>query len=51
VFDYDAVYDDLKVVERQKKAIQEKDRVERKVRLLLLGTQELTYSRNIWTNY
>lgn len=31
VFDYDAVYDDLKAVERQKQQIAEQDRLERKV--------------------
>src|ERR1700689_842318 len=31
VFDYDAVYDDLKAVERQKQQITEQDRLERKV--------------------
>jgi len=31
VFDYDAVYDDLKAVERQKVVEAEKDRLERKV--------------------
>jgi Coiled-coil domain-containing protein 55 (DUF2040) len=48
VFDYDAVYDDLKAVERQKKAKAEKDRIERKVRLQM---GELTDSLNIWIIY
>lgn len=50
MFDYDAVYDDLKAVERQKHEESEKDRLERKVYSLFPETG-LIASRNTWINY
>ena len=49
VFDYDAVYDELKTVEVQKKQLAEQDRLERKVKPR--SRVSLTSSQNTWTSF